>query len=535
MKDKNINRYKAKNVLALLGLLISLFFAYVAFYGWQNNYDRKNVLITFFFLSLLPLALSLGHFLKILLKRIGARREDNNATREEKEKAKAILKEVKEEIKNTPQNISTPPCPTNIPIDDEKKNVGDNEGTDKVLKGDNEGTQYADAEAENKKEEGSNLPPTEEPFTLSYYDAPEESDPITENENDAEDDNIPGQLLLDLDVPSGGDGENIENADDDGKESVAEPVTEASETVLAKPLVSSDGAPRMVDQRSKGVWWDKNLFEHCEKSFPKLNFKQPQGRTMLGSKWFIVTDATVAKDELEKCQREIEHRGGKIIEMLQPAVNHVLILTKTLPANIEDELKHYSTIKVLTKDDFEVVKAMGDSVKEENRWMFTPKLMFKIVEKALVTEEKEDGINYMFLAPDGEGFSAVYLDDKKEKKKIAWNGVDINALWSECGSLIENYVIVAPSPRKYLESLKKRLEDASLECGTLHYIDLIRWEQIYFAHESLEHLEDLKYVCNVLGMEEPKGEEEMADAVASIFMLFITDNLGCPKGLIEKI
>lgn len=534
MKDKNINRHKAKNVIALLGLVISLFFAYVTFYGWQNNYDRKNVVIVFFFLSLLPLALSLGHFLKILLKRIGARREDNNATREKKEKAKTVVKEVKEEIKNSTseekQETSTPPHPTNPQTDDEKKNVEDNG----IQKGDNEVTQYADAEAESGKEKDSNLTPTEEPFTLSYYDTPEESEPVTENEN-AEDDNIPGQLLLDFDVSSGDDGENIENADDGEKKSVTEPVTEAPETVLAKPLVSSDDAPRVVDQRSKGVWWDKNLLEHCEEAFPKLNFKQPQGRTMLGSKWFIVTDATVAKDELEKCQREIEHRGGKIIEMLQPAVNHVLILTKTLPANIEDELKHYSTIKVLTKDDFEAVKAMGDSVKEENRWMFTPKLMFKIVEKALVTEEKEDGINYMFLAPDGEGFSAVYLDDKKEKKKIAWNGVDINALWSECGSLIENYVIVAPSPRKYLESLKKRLEDASLECGTLHYIDLIRWEQIYFAHESLEHLEDLKYVCNVLGMEEPKGEEEMADAVASIFMLFITDNLGCPKGLIEKI
>ena len=531
MKDKNINRHKAKNVLALLGLLISLFFAYVAFYGWQNNYDRKNVVIIFFFFSLLPMTLSLGHFLKIALKRIGARREDNNATREEKEKAKTVVKEAKEESKNTPQNISIPPCSTNTPTDDEKKNVEDNG----IQKGDNEVTQSADAETESEKEEGSNLSPTEEPFTLSYYDAPEENEPVTENENDAEDDNIPGQLLLDFDVSSGDYGENIENADDGGKKTVTEPVTEAPETVLAKPLVSSDDAPRMVDLRSKGVWWDKNLFEHCEKSFPKLNFKQPQGRTMLGSKWFIVTDATVDKNELLSCQREIEHRGGKIIEMLQPAVDHVLILTKTPPASIEDELKQYSTIKVLTKDDFEAVKAMGDSVKEENRWMFSPKLMFKIVEKALITEEKEDGVNYMFLAPDGEGFSAVYEDEKKEKKKIAWNGVDINALWNECGSLIENYVIVAPSPRKYLESVKKRLEDAALKCGTLHYIDLIRWEQIYFAHESLEHLEDLRYVCNVLGMEEPKGEEEMADAIASIFMLFITDNLGCPKGLIEKI
>ena len=59
MKDKNINRYKAKNVLALLGLLISLFFAYVAFYGWQNNYDRKNVLITFFFSS--SIGILVGH------------------------------------------------------------------------------------------------------------------------------------------------------------------------------------------------------------------------------------------------------------------------------------------------------------------------------------------------------------------------------------------------------------------------------------------------------------------------------------------
>lgn len=483
MKNNYIKHKKLKNILALLGLVSSLFFAYCCYYGWQNHYNKKSVVIIFFFLALLPFTLSLCHIGKSLYARSNARREDIEVGNKKKENAKTIIKADEEEIKEIKLDaIATLPAVT--PTDTE--------------------------EVDNS-------------FSLSYYDVPE--DPTSTAEEKEEDDSIPGQLFLDLELSLPDGTANVK---------VIEKEPELSAPIEHKTLISTDVAPRMVDQRSKGVWWDKKLLEHCEKSFPKLDFKQPQGRTMLGTKWFIVPDDAVAKDELEKYQREIEHRGGKIVEVLQSIIDYALVLSEAIPDAIEKDVKLYSKISVLSKEDFSAIKTMGDSVKEENRWMFTPQLMFKVVEKALTIEQEEDGVKYIFLAPDGEGFSAVYLDKNKEKKKIIWDGNDIIPLWNECGETLENYVIVTPSP-KYLENFKKRVEDASLKCKSLKYIDLIRWEQIFFAHESIENLKNLGYVCQVLGMEAPKDESELANAVASIFMLFITDNNGYPKGQIVEM
>lgn len=299
-----------------------------------------------------------------------------------------------------------------------------------------------------------------------------------------------------------------------------------------------------TEENNTQVWWDVNLFNKCASVFGEFDYTNEQGRIFIGKNWYVEspkegknTKRLIIKNVFDPVVREyqktVEYLGGRVQDTLFASTSHVLYLSDEIDEETERRLSRYKSRIILKKDFLDIVE-MAHSIANKNRSLFTPRAIFRIFSKALKMEEEEDGVKYVFCHKlRNSGVVGVYLQDDGSKGVIKWLGENVQEFIEEFGDIFKKRVIVMPSPRKtFIDSFFKKIKEEDEDNISLCYIDLLRWLKIFLAHDD-EISPDVSDISEKIGMQRANTEEEKADLVEALFMIFVVDYLKDPSGLID--
>lgn len=288
-------------------------------------------------------------------------------------------------------------------------------------------------------------------------------------------------------------------------------------------IINTDEEKKTEIKRDGGIWWDKELVERYMALHSEFRYDEPFGRIFLDSVWYV--DGDDKEPAVIEKMREIEKRGGRIHRDVSGCVTHYIGTESKDVSGFSEKMAVKYGAKIITDEEFHDVISIADCTAEKNRSMFTPSYLFKVTKEALSMTEDEDKAKYVFIHKAGDGLVLTWLDEKKEKQTILWNGDSVENFWNSIGDFLFSSILVAVNPiEDVLKPLCSKLYTFGIETNAFNYIDLARFCGTTLKHEDREQLRDIRYLTHLLGQTPPESDKELSDAVCAAFMVFIIDH-----------